>query len=204
MTEIGQVSGASTSFLADLDPTASGDLETVILALAMERSETLDKVIQGQIKDMQDRNAKIRELQEALQDLRNNSPSKDKKGHAFGQLKPETVNLLKEYGWIKDGTRTERYGPFKLQKREVPIYTGSFIYTDNKDEPLTFKLSGDGKLQQLFEHFKMEIDKQSSNSQLDMIKLQGLINKRNQSIEMMTNMLQKFHSLMEKIVGNMR
>jgi hypothetical protein len=203
MTDIGQVSGASTSFLANLDTSGTGDLETVILALAMERSETLDKVIQGQIKDMQDRNAEIRRLQEAIQDLRNNAPAKDKKGHAFGQLKPETVELLKEYGWIKDGTRKE-FDWKTMRNKEIPIYTGSFIYTDNKDEPLTFKLAGDGKLQQLMEHFKMEIDKQSSNSQLDMIKLQGLINKRNQSIEMMTNMLQKFHSVMEKIVGNMR
>jgi hypothetical protein len=37
-----------------------------------------------------------------------------------------------------------------------------------------------------------------------MIKLQGLINKRNQTIEMMTNLMQKFQKTNDAIVGNMR
>jgi hypothetical protein len=189
MTNIGAVSGASTSFIANLDTSGTGDLETVILALAMERSEALDNVIQAQVKDMQNRNAEIRRLQEALQDIRNNAPLSDKKEQwGTGALKPETIELMKEKGWLQPSPTGSGY-------------VGSFIAVNPQGQ---FILSGDGKLQQLFEQFKMEIDKESSNSQLDMIKLQGLINKRNQSIEMMTNMLQKFHSVMEKIVGNMR
>jgi hypothetical protein len=37
-----------------------------------------------------------------------------------------------------------------------------------------------------------------------MIKLQGLINKRNQGIEMLTNLVQKFQQTNNTIVGNMR
>ena len=70
--------------------------------------------------------------------------------------------------------------------------------------PSDTKSEAYAKKQTEIENLKTEIDKVSSNSQLDMIKLQGLINKRNQSVEMMSNMIQKFSSLMDKIVGNMR
>lgn len=58
--------------------------------------------------------------------------------------------------------------------------------------------------QALIENIKTSIDNLSSSSQLDMIKLQGLINKRNQTIEMMTNLMQKFQQTNNSIVGNMR
>ena len=58
--------------------------------------------------------------------------------------------------------------------------------------------------QALIENIKISIDNLSSSSQLDMIKLQGLINKRNQTIEMMTNLMQKFQKPNDAIVGNMR
>jgi hypothetical protein len=58
--------------------------------------------------------------------------------------------------------------------------------------------------QTLIENIKTSIDNLSSSSQLDMIKLQGLINKRNQTIEMMTNLMQKLQKTNDAIVGNMR
>jgi hypothetical protein len=58
--------------------------------------------------------------------------------------------------------------------------------------------------QALIENIKTSINNLSSSSQLDMIKLQGLINKRNQTIEMMTNLMQKFQKTNDAIVGNMR
>jgi hypothetical protein len=56
----------------------------------------------------------------------------------------------------------------------------------------------------LVDNVKTQIDTLSSSSQLDMIKLQGLINKRNQGIEMLTNLVQKFQQTNNTIVGNMR
>ena len=49
-----------------------------------------------------------------------------------------------------------------------------------------------------------QIDKLNADSQLDTIKLQSLINKRNQALEMLTNLLQKFQKVLDSIVGNMR
>lgn len=49
-----------------------------------------------------------------------------------------------------------------------------------------------------------QIDKLNADSQLDTIKLQSVINKRNQALEMLTNLLQKFQKVLDSIVGNMR
>lgn len=47
-------------------------------------------------------------------------------------------------------------------------------------------------------------DKLNSNSQMDMIRLQSLMNKRDQAFEMMTNVLQKTSKLNGDIISNMR
>lgn len=47
-------------------------------------------------------------------------------------------------------------------------------------------------------------DKLNSQSQMDMIRLQSLMNKRDQAFEMMTNVLQKTAKLNGDIVANMR
>ncbi|HAO34508.1 MAG TPA: hypothetical protein DCQ84_16405 [Candidatus Competibacteraceae bacterium] len=47
-------------------------------------------------------------------------------------------------------------------------------------------------------------DKLNSQSQMDMIRLQSLMNKRDQAFEMMTNVLQKTSKLNGDIVANMR
>jgi hypothetical protein len=176
MSEIGGINtSASQTFLSNMDTSASGDLETVMLSLSYERANTLDGVVQAQVQDMKDRNASIQKIQKALQEIRSRKPSEDKKGKKFDPpLSTETLNTLKEYG-----------------------------LEDNLTDDDT-KLNSDGAYASLTENLKTEIDKQSSNSQLDMIKLQGLINKRNQTVELMTNLLQKFSQLQEKIVGNIR
>jgi DNA repair exonuclease SbcCD ATPase subunit len=51
---------------------------------------------------------------------------------------------------------------------------------------------------------KGEIDKLNSDSQIDMIGIQGLVNKRNESFDMLTNLLGKFQKTIDGIVGNMR
>ncbi|MFO1349199.1 MAG: hypothetical protein U1F68_00370 [Gammaproteobacteria bacterium] len=47
-------------------------------------------------------------------------------------------------------------------------------------------------------------DKLNSSSQMDMIRLQSLMNKRDQAFEMMTNVLQKTSKLNSDIISNMR
>jgi len=48
------------------------------------------------------------------------------------------------------------------------------------------------------------IDQMNSDSQLDMIGIQGLVNKRNEAFDTLTNLLSKFQKTIDGIVGNYR
>jgi DNA polymerase III alpha subunit (gram-positive type) len=124
----------------------SGGIETVMMTVLTNRTNTLNEVVAGQVADMQQRNKDIAAKQNTLMDKRKE----------LAKLDPDD------------------------DKKE---------YNEKQTE---------------IENIKTEIDQMSSSSQLDMIKLQGLINKTNQSTEMMTNLLQKFSGVLDKIIGNMR
>ncbi len=66
------------------------------------------------------------------------------------------------------------------------------------------EIKSDGSWQRLMESVKTQIGTHSSASQLDMIKLQAMINKANQAVEMMNNLVQKFAATRDKIIANMR
>ena len=51
---------------------------------------------------------------------------------------------------------------------------------------------------------KGDMDKLNSDSQLDMIGIQGLVNKRNEAFDMLTNLLGKFQKTIDGIVSNLR
>lgn len=226
-TNIGSLNSASSVYLSNLDTQSSGDLETVMLSLSYQRATTLDNVVSGQVKDMKDRNAEIQKIQSALQEVRNLKPDKDEKGQKLkGQLSKKTIDILEKYGLadslqetvhIKgslkypngktlpiDGSNnsTSLNQPVPSPGQQIKEPDGSILTV--KSVNVSISLSKDGSYAALTENLKTQIDKESSNSQLDMIKLQGLINKRNQSVELMTNLLQKFSQLQEKIVGNIR
>jgi hypothetical protein len=226
-TNIGSLNSASSVYLSNLDTQSSGDLETVMLSLSYQRATTLDNVVSGQVKDMKDRNAEIQKIQSALQEVRNLKPDKDEKGQNLkGQLSKQTIDILEKYGLadslketvhIKgslkypdgetlpiDGSNnsTSLNQPIPSPGQQIKEPDGSILTV--KSVNVSISLSKDGSYAALTENLKTQIDKESSNSQLDMIKLQGLINKRNQTVELMTNLLQKFSQLQEKIVGNIR
>jgi hypothetical protein len=169
------------------------NLETFLLALCADRSNLLNAVSQGQAADMQKTNEKIGKLNKALNELRAVAPSEDKKDAGIGMnsqlgfkgLTTETIQTLKDNG---------------INYQDFAYGSGNYTRGGNG----TDKLKSDGAWQRMMESVKTQIDTLSSTSQLDMIKLQGMINKSNQSVEMMTNLVQKFAGTKDKIIGNMR
>jgi hypothetical protein len=179
VTGIGAVDSINTGLV-------SGDLESVMLTMLSNRSDTLYSAAAGQISDMQKQNEEIANIQNALTELRNNAPKEDKKWANYDvELSPETKAILTKYGVenIEDDTNTNNEG---------------------QNGKIVSNLSKDGAHAAALETLKSSIDKLSSSSQLDMIKLQSLINKNNQTTEMMTNLVQKFGATMDKIIGNIR
>jgi hypothetical protein len=78
----------------------------------------------------------------------------------------------------------------RLQKEKNDLGKDDTTGRGNKDTDIAAK--------------KGEIDKLNSDSQIDMIGIQGLVNKRNESFDMLTNLLGKFQKTIDGIVGNMR
>jgi hypothetical protein len=65
------------------------------------------------------------------------------------------------------------------------------------------KLTQD-QMKAMVQNVQSKIDSVSANSQLDMIRMQSMINKRNQAVEMLTNLVQKFAKTTDSVVSNMR
>jgi hypothetical protein len=68
---------------------------------------------------------------------------------------------------------------------------------------------GEGKLKQaqwdqVIENIKGHTDQLSNTSQMDMIKLENLLNKRNQSFDFMSNFISKMAKVDDGIIGNIR
>ncbi|HET6467219.1 MAG TPA: hypothetical protein VFG43_02460 [Geminicoccaceae bacterium] len=73
---------------------------------------------------------------------------------------------------------------------------------DAEGKELT-KLTED-QMKGMLDNVQSKLDSVSSSSQLDMIRMQSMINKRNQAVEMLTNLVQKFAKTSDTIVGNIR
>lgn len=88
----------------------------------------------------------------------------------------------------------------------MPNSMASF-YNDNG---IKYDMTGNDKLHNKDEwevniqNLKGYMDGLNSDSQMEMILLQSLMNKRNQSYEMMTQTLQKLSGVTDKIIGNIR
>jgi hypothetical protein len=87
-----------------------------------------------------------------------------------------------------------------LSDRMSDLQKHQFDKVDNKDPSDQVKADRAAAISTL----KNQIDQLNSDSQLDMIGIQGLVNKRNEAFDMLSNLLGKFQKTIDGIVGNMR
>ena len=190
-----EISGTSNVGAVEMMSASSvGDIETIMLTLSFERAETMNALVKSKIEAMKLQNEKIQNFQTALNTLRACAPADDEKWANFsGDLGAGTQNGA-AYNQIKDACDA------------AGVDVNDYICFDSNDnaDGTGYNLKADGDLQRLTEAIKTAIDSESSNSQLEMIQLQSMVNKSNQAIEMMTNLVQKFSGVQDKIVGNMR
>lgn len=77
--------------------------------------------------------------------------------------------------------------------------------TDPKNtDDLNALKSQKSALQANIDNLKTKIDTESNSQQMDMLRLQGLSNKRNEAFDLMTNFVKKMQDSRSSIVGNMR
>jgi len=173
MSNITQVQGQSGTYAMGGQ---SYDIEGLMMALGVERSDLIEKQVVGMADAMKARNNEIKKVNDWIAELRG---AGDK-------------------GW-KD---CRNYGDVKAYLESKGVQVGE---ANGKG----FDIGNDGnwgkgERDTAVEYLKSQLDGLNSDSQLDMIKLQSLVNKRDQSFEMLTNLISKFSKTKDAIIQNIR
>jgi predicted nucleic acid-binding Zn-ribbon protein len=115
------------------------------------------------------------------------------------------MSLVTERANVLDSAITDRASAMQDRNKQIGDINTKINAKRTELQGISDKNSKEYKNGELeLQKMQTQIDTLSSSSQLDMIQLQGLINKRNQAVEMLTNLVQKFAKTMDTIVGNMR
>jgi hypothetical protein len=87
----------------------------------------------------------------------------------------------------------------------IPVGGGDKVHGDKiKDADWRKKDYTQDEIQTSIDNLKSAIDTSNSNSQMDQIRLQGLMEKRNQTYELLTNLMSKFDKTLSSVIGNTR
>lgn len=156
--------------------TAGGDLQSLIQQVQMERQNMLETQLSSQMADIQTRGAWLSDMNNALGVLRGLRP--------VGE--DQSVSMDHKIG---DQTLGD--------------------YLKDKGVELTLDTNGNGEAGQsefdaAIATLKGQIDTVSSQNQMDMVRLQGLMDKRNQAYDLITTTLTKMEDQKNSIIGNMR
>ena len=149
-------------------------LQQSMISTVRTRAEMLDEIVEVNMSGMEGKNQALADLHAMMQEVRAAGQRISDKKGEKLELSDETWDYIKEQGW-DDGN-----------------------FSDSG------KLTKDKAVQFLLDNFKSKVDELSSNSQLEMIQLQGMINKRNQAYELLSTIIKTMTNSTEKAVNNLR
>lgn len=156
---------------------ASGDIQTLIQMVQSDRVKLLDSQLVDQVKAVQARNDQIASLNDTLAALNGFSAQID--GTDSGST-------------IKDsGTATD------LANKANDAITAAGI----TDMPISAS-STKGDIETAITKVKGMIDAESNNQQMDMLRLQSLNNKKDESVEILTTTAKKMGDSLDGIIRN--
>ena len=179
------------------------DLESALMAVQSNRANLLEAQLKDQIAGVQAKNDQISKLNQALGELNKLAaqfPADAKADHKINdQVKANDYHQEKV---INESLKQAGVTPFTQGKDD---WSGRGRLLDNSVfnggvGGNTTKGQVDGAVQQL----KSQIDSMSNSQQMDMLRLQSLSNKRNESFEIMTNFIKKMQDNRSAILGNLR
>ena len=150
------------------------DIGSVMMMVNLERATIMESQVMDQAQRMKEINEEIRTAQHFMSEAR-----KFEKGG----------------GWWGDAATFTRSCGTVWRMKEFAQSANIQVYEEHQDASV-WKV--------VIEKIKQRVDSLNSNSQLEMIKLQSLINKRNQAFEMSSNHVNKFSGTLDKIISNMR
>ncbi len=159
------------------------EIEAVLLNYGAVRSGVLEEAVRIDNADQSARNQRINELNSINALLQRVRPNFDVLSVIIS-FTPDEVNQIK--------------------KHFAAEFDANFSISSATANQINVQLKGNGSFQQLLNAVRNQVDQASANSQLELISLQALINRRNQAVEFTTNLVQRFSSLKDRIIGNIR
>jgi len=229
----GQVAKLFAAYGGDDVDVSKLDFESAVAVVLTNRTEALDQVLNGQLADMNQRNAQIKALNKFNELLRTskdgagvtdaNKAAFDNSGGwngvvnggngAWADLNGKRVLASKDdlYFKAKDlGIDASKYfewvpnGNVSWDSGKTNFDTGYFKIKSGTVDGRDQKDGGVSFADSMKETIGDVIKDLTNEAQLDQIKLQSMMNKRGQVFELLSNMTSKLDSTRDKIVGNIR
>lgn len=189
---------------------ATGDLQTIIQMVQSERIRLLDQQLVDQVKAVEARNKQIAKLNDVLTRLNayatqiegtdpdSKPKAKDWTNEKIKQYEIPLNDAILAAGITDLGfkSRTGQRTPNKDERQDGSagkLVTGTNIVTGS-----TTKSEIDTAITKV----KGLIDAESNNQQMDMLRLQSLNNKKNESVEILTNTQKKHTDANTNIIRN--
>ncbi|HYC37690.1 MAG TPA: hypothetical protein VEC19_14785 [Usitatibacter sp.] len=221
MSSITGIGGVSVGDVKGLD------LETAMMMVQSQRANLLEGQLKTQLDGIQDRNKEIAHLNDLigkLKSLRPGGTDAEKAGPLGGNVAEaqKIIAELKAAGCspvpggtcevrLKDGTvhsGLDEAGRAEAQHcvkaywafRSGDYSGGKAVVSITDKVPDVKQKDFDVFAEQL----KGKIDSLNSSQQMDMLRMQGLTNKRNEAFDLMTNFIKKMADSRSSVLGNMR
>jgi hypothetical protein len=187
---IGGVGGSGNVFLGS--DVGSLSIEDALLLVQMDRVRLCESQLQDQINSIRAKNdqmAKLNDLKTKITELKADFKSDAKETDSLSK------NLASGKKWDPDVKNTATELADGWQKLGLdPSYVDKF----------TNGTITKGELAAAEQVIKSQTDSLSSSSQMDMVRLQSLNNKRSEAFDTMTNMLKKASDSKSSVVSNFR
>ena len=187
---------------------ATGDIQTLIQMIQGERVRLLDQQLVDQVKTVQSRNEQMANLNNVLSEL-NAASARFTKTDANAKLK-DTPDWNKAEQHVTNGNMDtqginvrDRIG-MALGKAGLDSQTilGATFEATERGGTGNIGDVTKGQLDAAITKIKGMIDAESNNQQMDMLRLQSLSNKKNESIEILTNTQKKHNESASGIIRN--
>jgi len=186
---IGNTAGTGSVYLgADV---GSLSIEDALLLVQMDRVRLCESQLQDQINTIRDKNEQMRKLNDMKSQLLQLKS-------AFADDAKGTDSLSGQSKW-KDNTEKIKQTAQSLSDAWSKAGLDASYIDKIKNGTIT-----KGEIDAADQIIKSSVDSLSSSSQMDMVRLQSLNNKRSEAFDTMTNMLKKAADSKSSVVSNFR
>lgn len=182
----GVTGAAATNGVAMVDFSESDlDMAVAMLQVQTQRVKNMDVALKLQMTEMQGNNVKTADYNSLLGTLRalKNCEREAKKGDNASDSSKTNGKIIPTDGNAADFRQTAQAQCKKLG--------------------IEFKCDNPGQLEVMIQDVKSAIDGFGNTQQMDMIRLQNLMSRRNESFDTMTNLLKKIQDQKDRVVSHL-